>query len=30
MMRAVTLLVCGEPMRGDDGVASAVLQHISR
>jgi hydrogenase maturation protease len=27
-MRPVTVLVCGEPMRGDDGVASAVLQHL--
>ncbi len=28
MMRVVTVLVCGEPMRGDDGVASEVLQHL--
>jgi hydrogenase maturation protease len=24
-MRRVTLLVCGEPMRGDDGVATAIV-----
>src|SRR5688500_7034282 len=28
MMRTVTVLVCGEPMRGDDGVADAVLEHL--
>jgi hydrogenase maturation protease len=27
-MRTVTVLVCGEPMRGDDGLAIAVLQHL--
>jgi hydrogenase maturation protease len=27
-VRQVTLLVCGEPMRGDDGVASAVLSAL--
>ena len=28
MMRPVTVLVCGEPLRGDDGVANAVIQHL--
>ena len=28
-MRRVVLLVCGEPMRGDDGVAQAVLDVLS-
>lgn len=28
MMRRVTILVCGEPLRGDDGVAAAVLAHL--
>ena len=27
-MRPVTVLVCGEPMRGDDGVAEAILDHL--
>jgi hydrogenase maturation protease len=27
-MRLVTVLVCGEPLRGDDGVADAVIQHL--
>ena len=27
-MRPVTVLVCGEPMRGDDGVASAILRQL--
>jgi hydrogenase maturation protease len=28
-MRRVVVLVCGEPMRGDDGVAQAVLDALS-
>ena len=27
-MRTVTVLVCGEPMRGDDGVASAIVHQV--
>lgn len=28
MMRRVTVLVCGEPMRGDDAVADAVVRRL--
>ena len=27
-MRTVRLLVCGEPLRGDDGVAAALLERL--
>jgi hydrogenase maturation protease len=29
-MRTVTILVCGEPLRGDDGVAIAVADGLAR
>jgi len=27
-MRTVTILVCGDPMRGDDGIAAEILRHL--